>query len=359
MAIKMLSYGILPNGQHVEQYTLENQKGMKVSIITYGGIITSIKVPDRFGKLDEVVLGFDSLEQYTKPNPYFGALIGRYGNRIAFGKFSIDNTEYSLSTNNNEHALHGGHEGFHRAVWTAIESKEDATTSILKLKYLSQDLEEGYPGNLTVFVTYVLNENNSLEVVYEASTDKKTVINLTQHSYFNLTSDFTKSIIDHEVTINADAIIPIDATFIPTGELMDVTNTPFDFRKQKLVGRDIDSEHNQIKSGLGYDHCWVLNKKNIEYQIAATAYEPQSGRLLKVITDQPGIQFYTGNFLDSTLPQREKGVYGHRTGFCLETQHFPDSPNQINFPSTILNPGELYKTKTSFEFDVLNNDLKS
>lgn len=359
MSIEKANYGFLPNGKLVEKYTLKNQKGMQVSIITYGGIITSVIVPDRNGTLNEVVLGFNSLEQYTKSNPYFGALIGRFGNRIAYGKFSIDDIEYSLTTNNNEHALHGGPEGFHRVLWTAIESKENKNTSILKLKYLSKDLEEGYPGNLTVFVTYIINENNALEVLYEASTDKKTIINLTQHSYFNLTSDFTKSVLDHEVTINANDIIPIDATFIPTGKFMDVTNTPFDFRKSKLIGKDIASDNDQIKLGLGYDHCWVLNKKNKEYELAASAYDPISGRLLKVITDQPGMQFYTGNFLDSTLPQREHGVYAQRSGFCFETQHYPDAPNQSNFPSTILSPGELYKTKTTFEFDVISDDLKN
>lgn len=352
VSIEKLAYGTLPNGQNVESFTLKNQKGMEVSIITYGGIITSLKVPNKEGKSEEVVLGFNSLEQYTKPNPYFGALIGRFGNRIAKGKFILDEKEYSLAINNVPNALHGGPEGFHRVVWTAIESEGGDKAATLKLKYVSKDMEEGFPGNLTVFVTYTLNENNTFDVLYEATTDKKTIVNLTQHTYFNLTSDFTKTILDHEIVIDADKLVPVDATLIPTGVLTDVTNTPFDFRKPKLVGKDIEAKDEQIKRGLGYDHCWVLNNQNKTERFAASAYEPKSGRLLEVFTDQPGIQFYTGNFLDGTLPTRDKGVYAHRTGFCLETQHYPDSPNQKTFPSTVLSPGENYKTKTTFKFSV-------
>jgi aldose 1-epimerase len=352
VSIEKSTFGTLPNGQQVDSYTLKNKKGMEVAIMTYGGIITSLKVPNKDGKSEEVVLGFNSLEQYTKPNPYFGALIGRYGNRIAKGKFTLDGKDYSLAINNEPNALHGGPEGFHRVVWTAVESKGGATAASLKLKYLSKDMEEGYPGNLTVFVTYTLHDDNSLEVSYEATTDKKTIVNLTQHSYFNLSADFTKPILDHEITIDADKLVPVDATLIPTGDLTDVANTPFDFRKPKLIGKEIEAKDEQIKRGLGYDHCWVLNNQNKGNRFAASAYEPKSGRLLEVFTDQPGIQFYTGNFLDGTLPMREKGVYAHRTGFCLETQHYPDSPNQKTFPSTVLNPGEQYKTKTTFKFSV-------
>lgn len=352
VSIEKSTFGTLPNGQQVDSYTLKNKKGMEVAIMTYGGIITSLKVPNKDGKSEEVVLGFNSLEQYTKPNPYFGALIGRYGNRIAKGKFSLDGKEYSLAINNEPNALHGGPDGFHRVVWTAVESKGGATAASLKLKYLSKDMEEGYPGNLTVFVTYTLHDDNSLEVSYEATTDKKTIVNLTQHSYFNLSADFTKPILDHEITIDADKLVPVNATLIPTGELTDVANTPFDFRKPKLVGKDIEAKDEQIKRGLGYDHCWVLNNQNKGERFAASAYEPKSGRFLEVFTDQPGIQFYTGNFLDGTLPMRDKGVYAHRTGFCLETQHYPDSPNQKTFPSTVINPGENYKTKTTFKFSI-------
>ena len=352
VSIEKSTFGTLPNGQQVDSYTLKNKKGMEVAIMTYGGIITSLKVPNKDGKSEEVVLGFNSLEQYTKPNPYFGALIGRYGNRIAKGKFTLDGKDYSLAINNEPNALHGGPEGFHRVVWTAVESKGGATAASLKLKYLSKDMEEGYPGNLTVFVTYTLHDDNSLDVNYEATTDKKTIVNLTQHSYFNLSADFTKPILDHEITIDADQLVPVDATLIPTGDLTDVANTPFDFRKPKLIGKEIEAKDEQIKRCLGYDHCWVLNNQNKGNRFAASAYEPKSGRLLEVFTDQPGIQFYTGNFLDGTLPMREKGVYTHRTGFCLETQHYPDSPNQKTFPSTVLNPGEQYKTKTTFKFSV-------
>lgn len=351
VSIEKTAFGSTPKGEKVESYTLKNQKGMEVSILTYGGIITSLKVPNKAGVSEEVVIGFSNLEQYTKDNPYFGALIGRYGNRIAKGQFTLDGIKYQLATNNGVNALHGGPEGFHRKVWTAEEAKAgDAAT--LKLKYVSKDMEEGYPGNLTVFVTYTLNNNNSLDVLYEATTDKKTVINLTQHSYFNLSSDFTKTILDHEITIDADKLVPVDVTLIPTGKLDDVTNTPFDFRKSKTIGKDIAATNEQLKKGLGYDHCWVLNDQNKGDRFAASAYEPKSGRLLEVFTDQPGIQFYTGNFLDGTLPMRKSGTYAHRTGFCLETQHYPDSPNQKDFPTTVLNSGENYKTKTSFKFSV-------
>jgi aldose 1-epimerase len=344
-------YGTTEKGEKVDSYKLKNQKGMEVDIITYGGIITSLKVPNKDGKSEEVVLGFNSLEQYMKPNPYFGALIGRFGNRIAKGKFTLDGKEYKLALNNDKNALHGGPEGFHRVVWTAEEAKGGDNAS-LKLKYVSKDMEEGYPGNLTVYVTYTLTNDNALDVVYEATTDKKTVLNLTQHSYFNLSSDFSKTILDHEITIDADKLVPVDATLIPTGELTDVTNTPFDFRKPKTVGKEIGAKDDQLKKGLGYDHCWVLNNQDKGERFAASAYDATSGRLLEVFTDQPGIQLYTGNFLDGTLPMRNGGTYAHRTGFCLETQHYPDSPNQKNFPSTVLSPGENYKTKTTFKFSV-------
>ncbi len=351
VSIEKKEYGTTPAGQKVAIYTLKNQKGMEVNIMTYGGIITSLKVPNKAGVSEDVVIGFNNLEQYTKANPYFGALIGRYGNRIAKGKFTLDGKEYSLAINNAPNALHGGPEGFHRVIWTAEEAK-GGDVATLKLKYLSKDMEEGYPGNLTVFVTYTLKNDNSLDVLYEATTDKKTVLNLTQHSYFNLSADFTKPILDHQITIDADKLVPIAATLIPTGKLTDVTNTPFDFRKPKTVGKDIEAKDEQLKNGLGYDHCWVLNKQDKEDRFAASAYEPTSGRLLEVYTDQPGIQFYSGNFLDGTLPMRKGGTYARRTGFCLETQHYPDSPNQKDFPTTVLNPGEHYKTKTTFKFSV-------
>ncbi len=351
VTIAKSAYGTSPKGDKIDSYKLSNQKGMEVDIITYGGIIRSLKVPNKAGKSEDVVIGFNNLEQYTKANPYFGALIGRYGNRISKGKFSLDGKEYSLAINNTPNALHGGPEGFHRVVWTTEEAKGGESAS-LKLKYVSKDMEEGYPGNLTVYVTYTLNNDNSLDVLYEATTDKKTVVNLTQHSYFNLSADFTKPILDHEITIDADQLVPVAATLIPTGKLTDVTNTPFDFRKPKMIGADIEAKDEQLKNGLGYDHCWVLNNQGKGDRFAASAYDPTSGRVLEVYTDQPGIQFYSGNFLDGTLPMRNGGTYARRTGFCLETQHYPDSPNQKDFPSTVLNPGEHYKTKTSFKFSV-------
>ncbi|RKS99590.1 aldose epimerase family protein [Flavobacterium sp. 123] len=351
VTIAKSAYGTTEKGEKVDSYKLTNQKGMEVNIITYGGIISSLKVPNKAGKSEEVVIGFNSLDQYMKANPYFGALIGRYGNRIAKGKFTLDGKEYSLAINNEPNALHGGPEGFHRVVWTAEEAKGGDSAS-LKLKYVSKDMEEGYPGNLTVFVTYTLHNDNSLDVLYEATTDKKTVVNLTQHSYFNLSSDFSKPILDHEITIDADKLVPVAATLIPTGKLTDVTNTPFDFRKPKAIGAAIEAKDEQLKNGLGYDHCWVLNNQGKGERFAASAYEATSGRLLEVYTDQPGIQFYSGNFLDGTLPMRNGGTYARRTGFCLETQHYPDSPNQKDFPTTVLNPDENYKTKTTFKFSV-------
>ncbi|SNR70212.1 aldose epimerase family protein [Lutibacter flavus] len=343
------AYGVTSDSINVESYTLKNEKGMEVTIITYGGIITTLKVPNKDNKIEDVVLGYNSIEEYQKSTPYFGALIGRYGNRIAKGKFSLDGIEYTLAANDGSNHLHGGVKGFDKVVWTA-EVLED--TGSLKLSYLSKDMEEGYPGNLETVVIYKLTNDNELEVSYEATTDKKTIVNLTQHSYFNLSGDFSKPILDHEITINADKFVPVDAILIPTGELKDVANTPFDFRVAKSVGQDIEVENEQLKRGLGYDHCWVLNNQNEGIRLTSSAYHKESGRLLEVFSDEPGIQLYTGNFLDGTLPNKQGGTYGHRTGFCLETQHYPDSPNQKDFPSVVLNPGEKYKTTTSFKFSV-------
>lgn len=349
VTISKQAYGVIVDSINVESYTLKNQHGMEVSIITYGGIITSLKVPNKQGEIEDVVLGYDSLAEYTKSSPYFGALIGRFGNRIEKGKFSLDGIAYALSTNDGPNHLHGGVKGFDKVVWDAVEVKGDTTASLV-LTYLSKDMEEGYPGNLNVKVTYTLDNNNVLDVSYEATTDKKTIVNLTQHSYFNLSGNFSKTILDHEITINADKFIPVDATLIPTGELKDVLSTPFDFRVDKTIGKDIEVENEQLKRGLGYDHCWVLNNQNEGMRLAASAYHKGSGRLLEIFSDEPGIQFYTGNFLDGTLPSKQGGTYAYRTGFCLETQHYPDSPNQENFPSVVLSPGEKYQTKTSYKF---------
>jgi aldose 1-epimerase len=341
VTIEKSAFGVTPKGDSIDSYKLKNQNGMEVTIMTYGGIITSLKVPNKEKVSEEVVIGFSNLEQYTKDNPYFGALIGRYGNRIAKGKFTLDGKEYQLAQP----------EGFHRRVWTAEEAK-GGDVATLKLKYVSKDMEEGYPGNLTVYVTYTLNNDNALDVLYEATTDKNTVVNLTQHSYFNLSGDFTKTILDDQVVIDADKLVPVDENLIPTGQLTDVTNTPFDFRKPRVIGQDIEAKDDQLIKGKGYDHCWVLNNQDKGERFAASAYDPTSGRFLEVYTDQPGIQLYTGNFLDGTLPMRNGGTYAHRTGLCLETQHYPDSPNQKDFPTTELKPGEKYKTKTTFKFSV-------
>ncbi len=349
VSITKKEYGTTPDGKSVEQYILKNKKRMEVAIITYGGIITSWTAPDKNGKYQDIVLGYNSLDEYIKSTPYFGAIIGRYGNRIANAKFSLDGIEYQLETNDGENHLHGGVKGFDKVVWNATEIKGDDFTS-LKLTYLSKDMEEGFPGNLTSTVTYTLTDDNSLEVLYEAITDKKTIVNLTQHSYFNLSADFNSPILDHEIMIDAATFIPVNETLIPTGEFVNVKNTPFDFRNAKTIGQDINVENDQLKKGGGYDHCWILNNQNNGMRLTSTAYHPKSGRFLEVFSDEPGIQLYTGNFLDGTLPNKNGGTYGYRSGFCLETQHYPDSPNQKSFPSTILNVGEKYTSKTTFKF---------
>ena len=349
--MKKENFGTTPEGEQVELYTLRNRNGMEVEIMTYGGIIKSLTAPDKSGTYEDVVLGFDQLSQYTENNPYFGAIIGRYGNRISEGKFSLDGTQYTLATNDGANHLHGGERGFDKVVWEASDISEKDKAS-LKLKYVSKDGEEGYPGNLETFVTYTLNNDNSLEVTYEATTDKTTIVNLTQHSYFNLSGNFDQDILDHQIRINADTFLPVDPTLIPTGELREVAGTPFDFREAKSVGRDIDqdTQNDQLKRGLGYDHCWVLNGGSGQI-FAASAYHPETGRLLEIYTDEPGIQFYSGNFLDGTLIQKGgEGTYAQRSGFCLETQHYPDSPNQEGFPSVVLKPGEKYSSSTTFKF---------
>ena len=351
LKIDKIQFGETMDGTGVDQFILSNNNGMEIRIITYGGIITSWTAPDKNGNYKDIVLGYNTLAEYEAETPYFGALIGRYGNRIAKGKFSLDNQEYTLAVNNGVNHLHGGLKGFDKVVWDAKTIVSDSTVS-LELSYLSKDMEEGYPGNLETKVTYTLNNKDELSVNYEATTDKPTIVNLTQHSYFNLTADFNKDILGHELVINADSFLPVDKTLIPTGEFRDVTGTPFDFKTSKAIGTHIDNENIQLKNGLGYDHCWVLNDQDNGVRFVASAYEPVSGRLLEVFSDEPGIQFYSGNFLDGTLPSKNKGMYQHRTGFCLETQHYPDSPNQKNFPSVILKPGEKYKSKTVFRLAI-------
>lgn len=320
-------------------------------MISYGGRITSLKVPNKKGEIQNVVLGFDNIQDYQNENPFFGALIGRFGNRIAKGKFTLNDKEYTLATNDGSNHLHGGIKGFDRVIWK-ITPLEGIENSSLKLTYLSKDGEEGYPGNLNITVIYTLTNDNEIEVTYKATTDKQSVINLTQHAYFNLTGDFSKDILEHNIVINADSYLPVDATLIPTGEIRKVTGTPFDFTTSKKIGKEINTDNEQLKLGKGYDHCWVLNGKKGDMRLIASVFDKDSGRFMEIYSEEPGVQLYTGNFLDGTLPIPKGGNYGHRTGFCLETQHFPDSPNQKKFPSTVLKPEETYKTKTTFKFSV-------
>ncbi|MCB9314934.1 MAG: galactose mutarotase [Lewinellaceae bacterium] len=332
-------------------YTLKNKHGMEVAITNYGGTITRLLVPDKSGKLADIVLGFDKLVDYQNEHPYFGGIIGRYGNRIAKGKFSIDGQEFTLATNNGPNALHGGPMGFHKQLWSAAEITREGYTG-LELHRISKDMEEGYPGNLDVTVRYLLNDNNELLIEYEATTDKATVVNLTNHSYFNLTGDYTQTILNHELLIAADRFNPVDSTLIPTGELQSVENSPFDFRNPTAIGARINAEDTQLQYGGGYDHNYVLNRTGQDLELAASVFEPRTGRFMEVLTTEPGIQFYSGNFLDGSNIGKGGVPYKYRTGFCLETQHFPDSPNQSGFPSTLLRPGETYNTSTVYRFSV-------
>ncbi len=343
-------FGKTADGNAVELYTLTNANGMQVAITTYGGIIVSLTAPDREDKYADVVLGFDKLDGYLAGHPYFGALIGRYGNRIAKGKFTLDGKEYTLATNNNENHLHGGLVGFDKKVWRAQEGAVNRTGVSLTLNCTSVDGEEGYPGKLDVQVVYTLTNDDELKIAYSAVTDKATPVNLTNHSYFNLAGQGSGDILGHELTINADRFTPVDTGLIPTGELKPVEGTPFDFRKGTAVGARIETEDEQLKCGGGYDHNFVLNKDGDGLTLAASVYEPKTGRVMEVYTTEPGVQFYCGNFLDGSNVGKGGKVYNFRNGLCLETQHFPDSPNQPKFPSTILRPGEKYKSTTVYKF---------
>jgi aldose 1-epimerase len=349
LIVKRESFGSVA-GTPVEQFTLTNANGIEVRATNYGGIITSLKTPDRTGALGDIVLGFESIDGYLGDHPFFGAIIGRYGNRIAKGRFTIDGTEYKLATNNGPNHLHGGNKGFDKVIWKAEPLPSMPGQSAVAFTYTSADGEEGYPGKLMIEVTYTLTNNNELIVDYLARTDKPTHVNLTQHSYFNLAGD--GDILGHELTIDADRYTPVDATLIPTGELAPVEGTPFDFRKSTAIGARINDAHPQIKNGSGYDHNWVLNRRDLgpDLQRAARVVEPKSGRTLEVATMEPGMQFYAGNFLDGKLIGKGGKSYGHRSGFCLETQHYPDTPNQKDFPTTLLKPGDEYKTRTVFVF---------
>jgi aldose 1-epimerase len=343
------AYGKTAEGQAVTLYALTNAQGVELRAITYGGIITSLKVPDRSGVMGDIVLGFDRLDEYLKDHPYFGAVVGRYGNRIANGRFPLDGRSYELAKNNGPNHLHGGRKGFDKFVWEAAPS---ASGTAVTFSRVSPDGEEGYPGTLNVRITYTLTDQNELIIDYHATTDKATPVNLTQHSYFNLTGDVAGDILGHELTIRADRYTPVDAALIPTGEVAAVQDTPFDFRKPTAIGARINERHQQVIHGKGYDHNWVLNRSGQGLQPAVRVVEPRSGRTLDIATTEPGVQFYSGNFLDGAIIGKSGRLYTQRAGFCLETQHFPDSPNQPGFPSTILGPGQAYSTKTVFTFGV-------
>jgi aldose 1-epimerase len=347
--LTMKPFGKTADGGEITLYTLANKKGMEVTIMNYGGVIVSLKVPDRKGQFADVVLGFDSLDGYLAKNPYFGALVGRYANRIGGAQFTLDGKTYHVPKNDGPNCLHGGIHGFNSQVWTAKDvSTKDMPA--LELQYVSADGEEGFPGKLTATVKYSLNDKDELKIDYSAVTDAPTVLNLTNHSYFNLAGQGNGDILSHIATIEADRFTPVDATLIPTGVLQPVAGTPFDFRKPEVIGARINSDDPQIKLGKGYDHNFVLNHKGPSLGLAARVEEPKSGRVLEVLTDQPGVQFYTGNFLDGTVVGKGGKAYQRRDGFCLETGHFPDSPNKPSFPSTVLRRGETFHTVTVFKF---------
>jgi aldose 1-epimerase len=347
--IKKMGFGATKDGTVVDIYTLTNANGVEAKIMTYGATVVSLKVPDRDGKLDDVVLGFDNVSDYEEKSPYFGCIVGRYGNRIGKGKFTLDGTEYTLAVNNGENHLHGGLKGFDKVVWEA-ESFENSDGVGLNLHYVSKDMEEGYPGKLDVTVTYTLTDDNELRIDYAATTDKPTVCNLTNHSYFNLAGQGLRDNSGHELMLNADNFTPVDSTLITTGEIRPVEGTPMDFTTPTAIGKRIGDDYEQLKFGGGYDHNWVLNKDGAGMTLAASVYEPTTGRFMEVLTTEPGIQFYAGNFLDGSVTGKESRVYKYRYGFCLETQHYPDSPNRPQFPSVVLRPGDEYKTVTIYKF---------
>jgi aldose 1-epimerase len=336
-------------GRAVERYVLTNARGMRVAILTYGGIVQSVEVPDQQGALANVVLGFKTLEDYVQRNPYFGALVGRFANRIAHARFSLDGTEYELPVNHGPNSLHGGADGFDKRVWQVL----NADTSRLELRLESPDGDQGYPGHLQIQVTYAVDmASNSLSIAYQATTDRPTVVNLTNHTYFNLAGEGSGSIEHHLLTLHADRYTPIDATLIPTGALEPVDSTPLDFRAQKRIGEHLRAGHEQIVLAQGFDHNYVVNGQAGALRRAARVEDPSSGRTLEVLTTEPAIQFYSGNFLDGTLVGIGGSVYRQGDGFTLETQHFPDSPNKPAFPSTLLRPGETFQSTTVFQFGV-------
>jgi len=344
-------FGNLPDGREVYQYTLTNKSGATVKVINFGAVVTSLTVPDRNGKFEDVVSGYDSLHGYITGQSYFGAIVGRYGNRIGKGQFTLEGKKYQLAMNNGENHLHGGNFGFDKALWDA-KTVQDSVGPSLQLTYVSPDGEEGYPGTVTLSVTYTLTDKNELRIVYEGTTDKATILNPTHHSYFNLSGSFNNTILDHLLTIEADTVTPVDKGLITTGRYLDVTNTPMDFRTPTSIGARINDQFEQLIFGKGYDHNWVIkNYTKGKVRKAAEVYEEKSGRLMTVYTDQPGIQFYSGNFLNGSA--MGKGVsYQVRTGLCLEAQCYPDSPNKPEFPSVSLRPGEVYHQTTIYQFSI-------
>ena len=355
LSIEKAPFGTV-NGKAVDLYTLKNDHGMAMKVTNYGGIVTSLMVPDKKGVAGDIVLGFDSLsgyrsETYLKGCPYFGALIGRYGNRIGSAKFTLEGNECTLAKNNGPNNLHGGTEGFDKRVWNVTKEIKSKTGVGLELTYVSQDGEEGFPGTLTTVVTYTLTNTNELQIDYKATTDKPTICNLTHHSYFNLGGEASGDILGTLLKINAGKFTPVDSTLITTGEMKDVSGTPFDFRKPTAIGARINEDDEQLKFGKGYDHNWVIDRKGIKGMVtAATACDTTTGRCMDVLTTEPGIQMYSGNFLDGSLTGKSGKPYAHRNGFCLETQHYPDSPNKPEWPSVELKPGQTYKTSTIYKF---------
>jgi aldose 1-epimerase len=346
--IKNQAFGTVPEGP-VDLYTMTNSRGMEVRAMNYGGIIVSLRVPDKKGVLADVVLGFDTLDGYLNNKPYFGAIIGRYANRIAKGRFVLDGVEYRLARNNDMNSLHGGLKGFDKVVWHGEQFENNHGSGVV-FTYTSKDGEEGYPGNLKATVTYTLTDQNELQIEYEATPDKATPVNLTNHSYFNLAGEGNGDILQHELMLDADRFTLVDSTLIPTGELQSVASTPFDFTKPTAIGARIDADNEQLAIAHGYDHNFVLNRKSSRLELACRVHEPQTGRVLEVYTTEPGIQFYTGNFLDGTITGKNGHAYKKHAALCLETQHFPDSPNHSHFPSTILKPELIYHSRTAYKF---------
>ena len=347
MKITTKPFGTTPDGTAANLYTLSNDQGLEVSITNYGGAITSIKTPDRNGKIGDVVLGYETLAEYVKNPRYMGCLVGRHANRLDKGKFSLNGVNYQLVQNNGENHLHGGKKGFDKVVWDAL-TKQDDNSVRLQLNYVSVDGEENYPGTLSVEVDYYVTNQNELRIEYGASTDRDTIVNLTNHSYFNLAGQ--GNILDHELMINADSFTPISKDLIPTGEIESVEGTPMDFRNGKKIGKDISADYEQLRFTGGYDHNFVLKLYGRSIKFVARAREPESGRNLEVFTTQPGMQFYSGNFLDGSLTGKGGAVYHKYAGFCLETQHFPDSPNHEEFPSTLLRTGDVLDEVTVYRF---------